>query len=99
MRTVGDIAIARWLQPVRLLQRVLTVGVIAVCVVPAPSAGQGNASASVRGKVVASDGALVEGALVELVGRGDSVRTADTGAFALHGVAVGSATLRISAVA
>jgi hypothetical protein len=98
VRTVEDIADARWLQPVRFLQRVLAVGVIAVCLVPAPIAGQGITSASVRGRVVAPDSGPVEGALVELVGRGDSVRTAGTGAFALQGVPVGPATLRISAV-
>lgn len=89
--------LARWLVAARLHRRVLTVGVIAACLVPAPTAAQGIASGSVRGKVVAPDGAPVGGALVELVGRADSVRTEGTGAFALQSVAVGAATLRIRA--
>jgi hypothetical protein len=89
---------ARWLQLPRFLQRVLTVGVIAACLVPATTAAQGIASGSVRGKVVAPDGAPVGEALVELVGRGDSARTDGMGAFALQGVVVGAATLRIRAV-
>jgi hypothetical protein len=65
VRTVEDTANDRWLQPICVLQRGLTVGVIAVCLVPATTAGQGITSASVRGRVVASDGAPVEGALVD----------------------------------
>ena len=80
------------------VRRVLTVGVSAVCLLPALAAGQGMVSRSVRGKVVAPDGAPVGDAIVELVGRSDSVRTAGAGAFVLQAVAVGPATLRIRAV-
>lgn len=81
-----------------LLQRVLAVAVLAVCLFPASTQGQVGATGSVRGKVLAGDGTPVTGALVELVGRADSVRTAGTGEFLFHGVPAGLEVLRIRAI-
>ncbi len=75
-----------------------TAGVLALCFSPSAAQGQESTPGPVRGLIVDSSGTPIGGALVELVGRGDSVRTSRTGAFAFARVLSGAEVLRIRAL-
>lgn len=77
-------------------QRALTLaGLLVLCLVPGATVGQVGPSGPVRGKILAPDRSPVHGALVELIGRGDSVRTSGAGEFTFPRVPSGAEVLRI----
>jgi len=80
------------------LQRLLAVAVLAAWLFPMSADGQIAPTGSVRGKVLTAGVTPVKGALVELLGRSDSMRTTGTGEFVFHGVDSGPQVLRIRAL-
>lgn len=71
---------------------------LAMCLFPAGAYGQVATTGQVRGTVVAENGTPVKGALVDLVGRADFARTAETGRFLFQDVHAGPQVLRIRAL-
>ena len=78
-------------------ERALAVGMLATCMYASAIEAQAT-RVSVSGRVIASGGTPVAGAIVELLRQRDSVRTSDSGVFVFPSVAPGDERLSVRAI-
>jgi len=78
-------------------RKVRTLALLFAFLFPTSILGQMPPTASIHGRVVADSITPIIGALVELVGRAERVRTSTSGEFVFHQVSVGSAVLQVRA--